>query len=265
MSIVAIVSKYSQESLKIAEHTAMRLGYRLVAMDDLIKAAAKDYDTPEKDFSQVVKDQTLWQHLFRKKKLKLVSLLEQKLCQLMGEDRMVFCGYLGYPIFQEISHALKVLVIAHPDTGKATEAKTPQAQDLLSNEGITSWFEKIYNTRLEDPNLYDLTLNLLHMDTAEAGDIIISTLNQKRFTPMTYSLNCMCNLELACQVKTALVENLADVEVKSHDGTVYVYSKTFKKGGRKAAKAVKEEVMHMPGVNYVEVYRERALFDEIHI
>lgn len=157
MSIVAIVSKYADESFKIAEFTALRLGYRLVTMDDLIKAAAKDYNTPEKDFSQVVKDQTLWHHLFRKKKLKLVSLLEQKLCQLMGDDQMVFCDYLGYPIFQEISHVLKVLVLAHPETGKTADATTPQAQNLLSNNGVAGWFEKIYHADMEDPNLYDLT------------------------------------------------------------------------------------------------------------
>ena len=265
MSVVAIVSKYAEESTKIAEYTALRLGYRLVTMDDLIKAAAKDYNIPEKDLSQVTRDMTLWQHLFRKKKLKLVSFLEHKLCELMASDGMVFCGYLGYPIFKEISHALKVLVLAHSETGKSSDADSAQESGTPSNDGIAGWFEKIYNANMEDPNLYDLTLNLWQMDISEAGDIIINTLGQKRFEPMTYSMNCMCNLELACQVKTALVEKLGDVEVKSHDGAVYIYSKVFKKGGRKAAKEVKEDVMRMPGVNYVEVYRERLPFDEIHI
>ena len=265
MSIVAIVSKYADESSKIAEFTALRLGYRLVTMDDLIKTAAKDYNVPEKDLAQVTRDLTLWQHLFRKKKLKLVSLLEHKLCELMADDGIVFCGYLGYPIFKEISHALKVLILADTQTGKSAAADSTKQPDLLSNDGIAGWFEKIYHMDMEDPKLYDLTLNLLQMDISEAGDIIINTLKQKRFEPMTYSMNCMCNLELACQVKTSLVERLGDVEVKSHDGTIYVYSKAFKKGGRKAAKEVKEDIMRMPGVNYVEVYRERAPFDEIHI
>lgn len=265
MSIIAIVSKHADESLKISEFTALRLGYRLVTMNDLSKTAAKDYHIPEKDLSQVTRDLTLWHHLFRKKKLKLVSILEHKLCELMACDGMIFCGYLGYPIFQEISHALKVLVLAHPETAKPAHASSQRKQNPLSNDGIASWFEKIYDKKMEDPNLYDLTVNLSNMDISEAGEIIINTMQQKRFEPMTYSMNCMCNLELACQVKTAIVERLGDAEVKSHDGTVYIYSKSFKKGGRKAAKEIKEDIMRMPGVNYVEVYRERAPFDEIHI
>ena len=265
MSIVAIISKYPNESRKIAEYTALRLGYRLVAMEDLIKTSAEDHNIPEKELVQVTRDLTLWHHLFRKKKMKLVSLLEHKLCNLMADDGIVFCGYIGYPIFKEISHALKVLVLAKPTSGQPKTTVSPPESAPLSNDGIMDWFEKIYNANMEDPNLYDLTVNLSHMDISEAGDIIINTLQQKRFEPMTYSINCMCNIELACQVKTALIEKLGDVEVKTHDGTVYVYSKSFKKGGRKAAKEVKEDIMRMPGVDYVEVYRERAPFDEIHI
>ncbi len=265
MSIVAIISKYPHESRKIAEYTARRLDYRLIDMEDLIKITAEDHNMPEKELIQVTRDLTLWHQLFRKKKMKLVSLLEHKLCNLMAEDKMVFCGYLGYPMFKEISHALKVLVLTKPEAGKPETADPLPESTPLSNEGIMKWFEKIYDANMEDPNLYDLTVNLSHMDISEAGDIIINTLQQKRFEPMTYSLNCMCNLELACQIKTTLIEKLGDVEVKAHDGTVYIYSKNFKKGGRKAAKEVKEDIMRMPGVDYVEVYRERAPFDEVHI
>jgi hypothetical protein len=265
MSIVAIISKFPNESRKIAEYTALRLGYRFVAMEDLIKITAEEHKMPVKELVQVTRDLTLWHQLFRKKKMKLISLLEHKLCNLMADDGMVFCGYVGYPIFKEVSHALKVLVLAKPVSEKPeTNDSSPEATPL-SNNGITNWFEKIYNVSMEDPNLYDLTINLSHMDISEAGDIVINTLQQKRFEPMTYSMNCMCNLELACQVKTALIEKLGDVDVKAHDGTVYIYSGRFKKGGRKAAKEVKEDTMRMPGVNYVEVYRERAPFDEIHI
>jgi hypothetical protein len=265
MSIVAIMSKYPDESLKIGEYTASRLGYQLVTMENLIKTTAEKHDVAEKKLIQVTRDLTLWHQLFRKKKMKLISLLEHQLCNLMAADEMVFCGYVGYPIIKEISHALKVLVLAKSEPGKPETTESEQEPAPLSNEGIIKWFEKIYNANMEDPNLYDLTINLSHMDIAEAGDVIINTLRQKRFEPMTYSLNCMCNMELACQVKTALIEKLGDVEVKTHDKTVYVYSKSFKKGGRKAAKEVKEDIMRMPGVDYVEVYRERAPFDEIHI
>jgi cytidylate kinase len=261
MSIVAIISQHSRASAAIAGYTASRLGYRLVLMKDLVRASAETSHIPEGELFRALKDLSWWNRFIWKKKRKHIAILEQKLCELMADNETVFCGYLGYPIFHEISHVLKVLVLAAPEPGAA------QAQKVLAGaRGAarkTTWFKKVYHAGMEDPNLYDLALNLAHMDTIEGTDIIINTLQQKRFRPMTYSLNCMCNLELACQIRTALLDRIPDVEVKTHNGTVYVYSRAFRKGHRQKAMSVKQSVMHMQGVSYVEVCDDKSLFDSM--
>jgi hypothetical protein len=258
MSIVAIISQHSRESAALAGSTATRLGYRLILMEDLVRATAEASHVPEGDLYRALKDLSFMDRLLWKKKCKLIALLEQKLCELMAGNEMVFCGYLGYPIFHEISHALKTLVLASPGDG---DAHSPNATAGASRKA--AWFKKIYHADMEDPHLYDLTLNLAHMQTSEGADIIINTLQQQRFRPMTYSMNCMCNLELACQIRAALLDRVPDVEVKSHKGTVYVYSRAFRKGNRQKAMSVKQSVMQMPGVNYVEVCEDKALFDNM--
>ncbi|MBR9980050.1 MAG: hypothetical protein KFF50_03385 [Desulfatitalea sp.] len=260
MSIVAIISQHSRESAAIAGVAASRLGYRLVLMEELVKTAAQRFQTSEAELFQALKEPPLIQRMARKPKLKQIAWLDQTLCELMAGNQMVFCGYLGYPIFHEISHVLKVLVLAHPDAHPTTPPVSPGANGRGGIRKI-KWFQRIYNARLDDPNLYDLTLNLHHMSTEEAADVVISTLGQQRFRPMTYSLNCMCNLDLACQIRTALVDQVPDVEVKAHDGTIYLYSRTFKRSKRQKALEIKESVMHMEGVNYVEVCGEKGLFD----
>lgn len=262
MSIVAILSQHGSESAAIAEHTASRLGYRLILMQDLVSATAEAYHVPEAVLSRALKDRTLWHRIFRQNKLKQIALLEQKLCELMEGNQMVFCGCLGYPIFHEISHVLKVLVVVRHNPDSASPATNRAKKHAQSDNQVLNWFKQIYHARMEDPNLYDLTLNLVNMDVQEGADIIINTLQQQRFKPMTYSMNCQNNLGLACQVKTALVDQIPDVAVKSHDGIVYLYSKVFKKGRRKKAQEVKESIMRMQGVNYVEVCAEKTHFDE---
>jgi hypothetical protein len=259
MSIVAITSQHHQESSAIAEHTASLLGYRLVLMQDLVKATAEAFNTPEADLFGAFKERSLFHRFLRKQKLKEIALLEHKLCELMEGNEMVFCGFLGYPIFHEVSHVLKVLVVAHHEPGSPRQPMKSTA----SGNGNINWFKQVYHTHMEDPNLYDLTLNLVHMDPGQSAEIIVGTLKQDRFRPMTYSMNCQNNLGLACQVKTALVDQVPDVAVKSHDGTVYVYSRAFKKSQRKKALAVKEAIMRMQGVNYVEVCQEKAHFDDL--
>jgi cytidylate kinase len=263
MSIVAIISQYSRESAAVAGYTASQLGYRLVLMEDLVKATAESSGISGEDFFRALKNRAPWDRLSRKKQLQRIALLEQKLCEFMAGSQMVFCGYLGYPIFHEISHALKVLVLAHPEADPAPTAPVHPARGARSNHRKLKWFKKIYQARMEDPNLYDLTLNLAHMETSEGAEIIINTLRQSRFRPMTYSMNCMCNLDLACQVRSAWVAQLPDLEVKAHDGTVYVYSKAFNKNSPKKALEVKESVMRMQDVNYVEVCRDKVFFESL--
>jgi hypothetical protein len=92
MSTVAILSKYANEGRKIAEHTAFKLGYPLVTMDDLAKAASKESNIPENEFLKALKDVSFYHHLFRKRKMKLVSLMELKLCEIMAKKPIVFAG-----------------------------------------------------------------------------------------------------------------------------------------------------------------------------
>jgi hypothetical protein len=260
MSIVAIISQHGRESAAIAAYTSSRLGYRLVLMEDLVRTTAQRFQITEAELFRALREAPLVQRFTRKPKTKRIAFLEQTLCEQMAGNQMVFCGYLGYPIFHEISHVLKVLVLAHPEA-KPTAPPAPQGSNGRADSRKGKWFKRIYHARLDDPNLYDLTMNLDHMSTEEAADVIVNTLGQKRFRPMTYSMNCMNNLELACQVKSALVDQLPDVAVKTHDGTVYIYSRAFKRNNRQRALEIKESVMRMEGVHYVEVCREKGLFD----
>lgn len=262
MSTVAILSKYLNESREIAEQTAFKLGYPLVTMTDLVKAAAKEGNVSESELSKVLTDITLYHHLFRKRKMKLVSLLELALCNFMVEKEMVFCGYLGFPIFQEISHVLQVLVLGHPEEDGGKTGRQGAEKNLLSDDKVLKWFKKIYNVDMENPNLYDLSINLWHMDESEGTDIIINTLKQKRFAPMTYSRKVMKDIQLALRVKTKLIEKMPDVEVKSHDATVYVYSGAFKRNRKKAADT-KQLIMWMDGVDYVEILNDLKSFQAV--
>lgn len=258
MSTVAILSKHVNESQEIAEHTASKLGYQLVTMTDLVNEAAKEGDVSESELSGVLTDLTLYHQLFRKRKMKLISLMELALCNFMVDTEMVFCGYLGLPIFQEISHVLQVLVLGNPEKAGGKDG----GKKLFSDDKILKWFKKVYKVEMENPNLYDLTVNLRHMDESEGADIIIGTLEQKRFTPMTYSRKVMKDLQLVYRVKTKLIEKMPDVAVKAHDATVYIYSSAFRRSRKRAAQT-KQLIMWMDGVDYVEILKDPNSFQNM--
>jgi hypothetical protein len=80
---------------------------------------------------------------------------------------------------------------------------------------------------------------------------------------MTYSKKVITDLELAYRIKTKLIEKMPDVQVKSHDSTAYVYSKTFKRRGKKTAMEIKQAIMWMDGVDYVEIFKDQKSFQAI--
>ena len=252
MSSIALLSQYEETSLEVGRHIAADLEYRLVSMQTLLELTAEQFQIPPAELAGVFKTKSLWQGRFSKKRTKMLTCIEQQLCRLIAEDRMVFAGYAGYTIFQEISHVLKVLVL----DPSSSQAAAP-------DPAITKWFLAAYQKDLEDPGLYDLTVNLAQLDIAEAGNIIINTLKHHKFAPMTYSLRCLCNLELSGRIKTMLVEEYPDVAVKSHDGAVYVYSSGFNRGKQKAALSTKQKLLHLEGISHVEVYGDKKLFDSI--
>ena len=251
MSSIALLSQYEEPSLEVGRHIASDLEYRLVSMQTLLELTAEQFQIPPAELAGVFKTKSLWQGRFSKKRIKHFACIEQQLCQLIADDRVVFVGYAGHTIFQEISHVLKVLVLAQP---------SPQT---APNPAVKNWFMSAYQKDLEDPSLYDLTVNLAQLDVAEAGNIIINTLKHHKFAPMTYSVKCMCNLELSSRIKILLVEEYPDVSVKSHDEAVYVYSSGFNRGKQKAALSTKQKLLRLDGVSHVEVYGDKKLFDSI--
>ncbi|MCU0538475.1 MAG: cytidylate kinase family protein [Desulfobacterales bacterium] len=252
MSSIAIWSQYGNQSLAVGRHVASQLGFRLVSMQDLVKTTAAEFQMPEAELAAVFKKRSGLKGVFAKKPSKGLACIEQQLCRLIAEDRLVFVGHVGLTLCQMISHVLKALVLDHPGGGSGP-----------ADPGVKEWFQTAYQEDLEDPNLYDLTVNLTHMDVAEAGNIIINTLQHHKFTPMTYSLKCMDNLELSGRVKTLLVEKYPDVAVKAHDGAVYVFSSGFNRGRQKAALQTKQTLLGLEGVSHVEVHGDKKLFDSI--
>lgn len=250
MSSIALFSQHAKQSLEIGQQVASRLEFRLVSMQSLLELTAEQFQISPANLANVFKSKSSWLGGFSKKRAKLLACIEQQLCRLIADDRLIFAGYVGHPIFQEISHVLKVLLLTHPSPRSA--APDPD---------IKKWFSAAYQKDLEDPSLYDLTLNLAQLDVAEAAEIIINTMHHHKFAPMTYSIKCMNNLELSSRIKALLVDDYPDVTVKSHDGAVYIHSSGFKRGKQKAALNAKQRLLGIEGISHVEVYSDKKLFD----
>jgi predicted TIM-barrel fold metal-dependent hydrolase len=82
----------------------------------------------------------------------------------------------------------------------------------------------------------------------------------RKFQPMTYSIKCLRNKELASRVRMALIERFPDVRVQADGSTIIVETKAIKREKQKKTEAIKELAGGVEGVGYVEVHVANDIF-----
>jgi hypothetical protein len=260
MSIVALFPDTLMQGRELARQLAARTGYTYKTAEDVLGGLLEKHDRPRGELVKALQPIPFpWHRALFTQRTRDRLLLEQELSELICQDNLIFQGFLGYPLFREISHALRIRVIRGPEGAPQGNGESPEQEARLTRK----WARDAYQLNIDDSSLYDAVVNLDTMSAAEGAQVIQGMLQQKRFTPMTFSLQCTDNLTLSCKVKSMLSDLLSDAEVKSHGGTVYVYSKRLRRNRKNIAEKIKADLLRIENVHYVEVFGERGAFDAV--
>jgi hypothetical protein len=267
MSIVIISSDSTEKGEEIARKTARILDYACLGRGELLPVVTDQYGIPKDRLEWALETSPkLWRRSagFQDRCLAYIQ------CAALGEllkDNTVCCGLAAHLYVVGVSHALKVCVLADP-VELAKEIFGGEAGSLEEARRIMdrrrkyrrNWSLNHYQLDETDPSQYDLVISLSQIDTDEAIKIITQTAKYRRFVPMTYSLRCIKDAELASRVRAGLLEAFPKVKVRAEGGTVIVETKGTRRNKLKRAAAIKEKVQNMEGVDYVEVHVKNGLF-----
>ena len=260
MAVIVISSDFYETGREIAESTAKVLGYDCVGREILGRVADR-YQVAETKLTQAL-NQTpsvlglpsrLWKRC-------LAYIQEATLTELL-KDNKVCQGLAAHAYVTGISHVLRVRVLS--DAEKRAERLATQegmslgrAMKVLEREKKASrrWSMDAYRVDETDPSRYDLVISLSQIDRDEAVKIMKETVAYARFKPMTYSITCLQDLALSSRVRAELLGRFPNVRVSASSGTVIIETTTLKREKEKKARAIKESVAKIPGVEYVEVH-----------
>jgi hypothetical protein len=140
------------------------------------------------------------------------------------------------------------------------EARKSILRDDSKHSELMKW---VYNRDDTDASLYDLVINISQIDVQKAVDIITSTVKDKKFQPMTYSIRLLKNIELSSRVKASLIDIDPEITVRSEDGNVHVHTKALGKAMKKNVEIIKDRTEKLDGVKSVEVHMSEDLFESI--
>jgi len=270
VSIITISAGSYCNGRQIAKSAAKRLDYEYVDSNNILSLASKEFDVSESKLMQALKETPSGVALFSQAKPEHIIFIETLITEYLLKNNIVYYGAIGLPLIQQVSHVLKVQIIANLEDRIKNKAKLDGGSEEKARKAVVKednqqkkWAEAVYNINTTDPNLYDLVINIGHIkddDLEDALETIISTVEHKKFQPMTYSLRCMKNVAMSCRVRATLTDIDSKMQVKSDEGTVYIYTKAVKKKARDKVLEIKQRVMRLEGVKHVEVYIDYGLF-----
>ena len=260
MSVVIISSDREDQAREIAERTAEILGYSILNREALNAVAAK-YDIRVEKLHQALDELPSFMGMSSKMRAQFLAYIEEAALAGLSAGNVVCHGLAAHLYVLGVSHVLKVRILADPEKqvgqiiSRDGVSREKAVRHLKQRESLRKrWSRGVYGRDETDAALYDMVISLSQIDIHEAVGTIAETARYPRFRPMTYSIKCMKDKELATKVRGLLMAHYPDVRVRADGTTVVVETNALKREKRKRAEKIKELAGRIPGVDYVEVH-----------
>jgi len=180
MAIITISRGSNSRGKEVAESLAQRLGYSCVSREIMLEASS-EFNIPEIRLEKALHDSPSVLERFNHGKTRYISYFSSTFFNRLIKGNIVYHGLAGHFFLQDISHVLKVRIIANMDERVKEEmihqnCSAAQARYALKkdDEERRKWGLHLYGRDTSDSRLYDMVLNI---DTLRV-DGVVSILEQ---------------------------------------------------------------------------------------
>ncbi|MGH7392934.1 MAG: cytidylate kinase family protein [Candidatus Rokuibacteriota bacterium] len=213
MGIVAISENLGSQGDEIGREVARALGWRF-ADREIIARAAEQYGEGVSELHHVIEERpTLWER-FTASKRHYLSYVEATIFEMAAHGHAVLVGHGAAVLLRGVPHALRVRVNA-PEPVRAERVR--QAQGLVESAARNvvretdgeraSRIRFLYHVDVDDPLLYDLTLNTDRLTVTDGVRLVREALTAERLHTRETGLGVVRDLSLAAQAKARLLRD----------------------------------------------------------
>lgn len=254
MSVITISRGSYSWGKEVAEKVAQELGYECIGREVLLEAS-KEFDVPEIKLVRAIEDTPSIFDRFTYGKEKYISYIRTVILKHLRKDNVVYHGLAGHFFVRDISHVLKVRIIANLEN---------RVRLVMERDGVTSkealrfikkidqqrrkWSRQLYGIDTWDPSLYDLVIHIEKVWVSDAVDIIVHTVGLRHFQPTPESQRAMDDLVIAAEAKAAIVDLEPGVKVSAKNGVVYVKARVHESREKKLADEMMKAVANIQGI-----------------
>lgn len=232
MAIVSISRGANSKGREVAEKVASRLSCKCLSREDVIKDSGLT-DVPVSEIVQALDEPpSFLDRLLGGRVHYITTARAALLCQL-NDDSVVYHGFAGHYFLKDVTHALKVRILAEmPDRVAMVVDRDgisrAEARERLAkeDEARRQWALRVYGVDPEDPALYDIILHVGKMGPDDVAEIICDLARDDAFTTTPASRSELNDLALTASVEAVLIDmeiDLDSLDIDVHDGNVMVH------------------------------------------
>ena len=227
MSIICISRGSYYRGKDVAEKVADILGYQCVSRDSLL-AASDEFDIPEIKLTRNIQHATQILERYSFGRERYVNFISAEILKRLRQDNHVYHGLAGQFFVRDISHLLRIRVIADLEERVQAEAEREnispdkaRMQLKHDDEERQKWALFLYGVDIVDPALYDLTVNVSAMGVEDSAELIAQTARLPCYKATQNSQTSINDQALAAEIRAALFDfPLAGVSTR--EGRAYV-------------------------------------------
>jgi cytidylate kinase len=237
MAIITVSRGTFSGGQQLAERVAEKLGYHCISREEVVAEAARQYGVKEKKLYEVLmKKPGVLERVVGNttERFRYLACVRAALCKEAHADNIVYHGNAGHMLLNGVNHLIRVRVIAGMEFRTAAvmerfHLSREQALELIhkTDEERSIWTMFLYHVDWKAPSLYDLTINLNHIDFNGACDIVCHMAGMKKYQTTPETQKAMDDLVLSSNVKAkiALHKEISDgnISIEADGSTITIF------------------------------------------
>lgn len=230
MAIITISRGSFSGGQTLAECVAEKLGYRCISSEALVEATS-EYNLSLEGLTRALEDKPgMLEHLTSNRG-RYLACLRAILIREGRNEKLVYHGYAGHLLLEDVPHIIRARVIANMDF----RIKALTDHHNVSREEAIQFIEKIDRERAEwtrslhvdwnDPSLYDIVLHIDKMSLSSACEIVCHLANDKTYEATADSQRMLDDLVLSSHIEALIISNKnisSKVKIEANEGVITI-------------------------------------------
>jgi two-component system response regulator CpxR len=214
MPIITISRGICSGGTQLAESLRTRLGWPVLSQEDVSAAVAEVYHVSKEELERGLYMPATFVERFTHRKTRYLLATQAVIADLLADGNGIYHGLAGQFLFQDLRNAFKVRLVApmsvRVETAMHRRGLTRHEATKLIHEADEHrllWGRQIFDADINDPDLYDLVVNVEKVTLATSANLISEIMQDRDRQPTGETMREFRDFALAKKIKAELFFN----------------------------------------------------------